>query len=234
MEILREITPTAPKYMVYGLPGSGKTTFASKLPKSLILDLEGGSSFIKTPRTPQITNIEKFFECLVELWKAPEREFDCIVIDSIDWLVRLIIEQVAGINKNNLSETLNRSNGGYGNGKQILENHVRTKLLPMLVALNKKGYSICLLAHADRKSLMDAEGFDVEKISPKIDPTTLNAFIEWCDAIYYLKSDDDGKRTIQVSSTSNITAKNRFGLQGEFDLADTDIMDLLNFNEEEE
>lgn len=229
MKILTEATPTAPKFMVYSLPGMGKTTLASSLEKSLILDIEGGANFIKTPRTEQITRLDVFYSNLVELWKAPTREFDYIVIDTVDWLVRLIIESVAGIDKNHLEETLNRSNGGYGNGKQVLENNVRSKLLPMLIALNKKGYGICLLAHADKKTMLDSDGTSIEQIAPKIDPTTLSAFMEWCDAIFFLKKDMAGDRVLQLESDAVAVAKNRTGMSGEWNLnTDGDINKLLN------
>lgn len=228
MKILREATPTSPKFMVYSLPGMGKTTLASEMQNSIIIDLEGGANYIKTARTEQITKLEDFYATLVELWKAPEREFDYIVIDTVDWLVRLIVEDVAGIDKNHLSETLNRSNGGYGNGKQILENHVRTKLLPMLVAMNKKGYGICLLAHADKRDMLDSDGTTIEQITPKIDPVTLNAFVEWCDAIFYLKKDATGKRILQLNSDDVALAKNRTGITtSEVDLSEVDINKIL-------
>ena len=227
MQILREATPTSPKFMVYSLPGMGKTTLASQMNNSIIIDIEGGANYIKTARTEQITKLDDFYSVLVELWKAPKREFDYIVIDTVDWLVRLIVEDVAGIDKNHLTETLNRSNGGYGNGKQVLENHVRTKLLPMLVAMNKKGYGICLLAHADKKNMLDSDGTTIEQITPKIDPNTLNAFVEWCDAIFYLKKDAEGNRILQLSSDDVALAKNRTGMSGEINLSEANINDIL-------
>ncbi len=232
MKILREATPTSPKFMVYSLPGMGKTTLASEMKNSIIIDLEGGANYIKTARTEQITKLEDFYAALVELWKAPEREFDYIVIDTVDWLVRLIVEDVAGIDKNHLTETLNRSNGGYGNGKQILENHVRTKLLPMLVAMNKKGYGICLLAHADKRDMLDSDGTTIEQITPKIDPVTLNAFVEWCDAIFYLKKGVTGERVLQLNSDDVALAKNRTGIEtGEVNLSEVDINKILTGKE---
>lgn len=227
MQVLTEATPTAPKFMVYSLPGQGKTTLASKMKNSIILDIEGGANFLNTPRTTQITKLDEFYADLVELWKAPERKYDYIVIDTVDWLVRLIIEDVAGIDKNHLTETLNRSNGGYGNGKQVLENHVRTKLLPMLIAMNKKGYGICLLAHADKKNMLDSDGTNIEQIAPKIDPTTLNAFMEWCDGIFFLKKGLGGERVLQLESDSIAVAKNRVGLTGEWNLDEKDVNELL-------
>ena len=227
MQVIHGLTPTAPKLMLYSLPGVGKSTLASKLKKPIFLDFEGGLNYIDCSRTEQITDLDTFYTYLVELYRAGEREYDTIVIDSVDWLVRKVVEKAAGINKDNLTETLNRSNGGYGNGKQVLENHIRTKLLPTLVALNKKGYGICLIAHAERKDMMDADGVDTERITPKIDINTMNVFVEWCDQVFYLKKDANGDRVLVLDSDMNALAKNRLGMSGEVSLADIDINELL-------
>lgn len=230
MQIIKQATPTAPKLMIYGLSGVGKSTLASKLKKPIFIDMEGGLNYMDVDRTPTLTSYDAFFKTLGELYNAAEadkREYDTIVIDSVDWLVRKIVEKAAGIDKKNLTETLNRSNGGYGQGKQVLENHIRTQLLPFLVLLNKKGYGICLIAHADRKVIMSADGNDVEQITPKIDVNTMNVFVEWCDSVLYLKRDIDGERILVLESDNTALAKNRTGLTGEVKLSDVDINKLL-------
>lgn len=229
MEVLKGQALTAPKLMIYGLSGVGKSSLAAKLKNPLFLDFEGGLNYLGVDRTSQYTNLDTFYADLVELYRKAEagkREYDTIVIDSVDWLVRKVVEKAAGIDKTNLTETLNRSNGGYGNGKQVLENHIRTKLLPLLVVLNKQGYGICLVAHADRKDLMDADGFDIERVSPKIDVNTMNVFVEWVDNVFYLKN-SNGERSLVLEGDSNILAKNRLGLTGEVKLSDVDINDLI-------
>jgi len=226
MKVLTGITPTAPKIMIFGLSGSGKSTLASKLDKPIFLDLEGGLNYIDCARTEQILDLDTFYTYLVELYRG-EKEYNTIVIDSVDWLVRKVTEKAAGIDKNNLDMTLNKSNGGYGNGGQVKENHIRTKLLPTLMALNKKGYGICLVAHAERKSLMDEDGYNTDRITPKIDEKTMNVFVEWCDEVFYLKKNQDGDRTLVLDGDDNILAKNRLGLHGEVKLADIDINKLL-------
>ena len=228
MQVITGITPTVPKIMVHGLSGAGKSSLGAKLKNPIFLDLEGGVNYIDVPRTPQITSYDTFYTYLVELYRQAEkkREYDFIVIDTVDWLVRKLIEKAAGIDKNNLTETLNHSNGGWGNGKQVLENEVRTKLLPMLVTLNKQGYGICLLAHSDRKHVMNAEGFDETRITPKIDANTMNIFVEWCDDVFYLKN-VNGERILVLEGDGNVLAKNRLGLTGEVSLSETDINELL-------
>lgn len=229
MQIVKGKTLTAPKLMLYGLSGVGKSSLAAKLKNPLFLDFEGGLNYLGVDRTPQYLGLDAFCKDLVELYRKAEagkREYDTIVIDSVDWLVRKVVEKAAGIDKHNLTETLNRSNGGYGNGKQVLENQIRTMLLPLLVSLNKQGYGICLVAHAERKDLMDADGVDTERIAPKIDVNTMNTFVEWCDNVFYLKN-IDGERYLVLEGDSNVLAKNRLELTGEVKLADVDINELL-------
>lgn len=231
MEILRGQTLIAPKLLIYGSSGSGKSSLAAKLKKPLFLDFEGGLSYLGVDRTPQIVDLDTFYTYLVELYRKAQskegREYDNIVIDSADWMVRKVVEKAAGINKDNLEMTLNKANGGYGNGKAALENQIRTKLLPMLVTLNKQGYGICLIAHADRKTLMDEDGVDTDRVAPKIDVNTMNIFVEWADAVFYLKKNSDGERTIVLDGDENTLAKNRVGLHGEVKLSEIDINEIL-------
>lgn len=230
MEIIKGKTLTAPKLLIYGMSGAGKSTLASKLKNPLFLDFEGGLNYLGVDRTPQITDLDTFYAYLIELYRKAEsgkREYDTLVIDSADWLVRKVVEKAAGIDKNNLSETLNKSNGGYGNGAQVLMNHIRTKLLPTLVTLNKMGYGICLIAHAERKSLMDEDGINTDRVAPKIDEKTMHVFVEWTDSVFYLKKNADGERSLVLDGDDNILAKNRQSLTGEVKLADIDINKLL-------
>lgn len=230
LEIIRGVQESPAKIILYGLSGAGKSTLAAKLSRPLFMDFEGGLKSIDVAKTPIYQSVDKFYEDLVELYRKAERDFDYIVIDSADWLVRRIIEQAAGIDKKNIDQTLNKSNGGYGNGKQVLENHIRVKLLPMLTALTTKGYGICLIAHADVKELMNADGIDVKQISPKIETNTMETFVEWSDAVYYLKETENGVRKIVVSSDGTALAKNRYGISGEYDLTSTDFNSLLKLN----
>ena len=229
MEIIKKATPTAPKLLLYGMSGVGKSTLASKLEKPLFLDLEGGLNYIDVDRTETIQGYDEFFENLVEIGRNLEayKKYKTIVIDSADWLVRLATEKAAGIDMKHLDSTLNRAGGGYGNGKQMLENEIRTHLLPFLSRLNLLGFGICFVAHTEQKILLDGDGNKIETITPKIDVNTMNVFVEWCDFVYYLKKRDDGERYLLLESDGTSLAKNRVGRSGEVKLKDIDINELL-------
>ena len=222
MEIITGTQITAPTMMIYGLTGAGKSTLAATLTKPVFLDIEGGIRYINVAKTKTtIKTAEEFFGCLLDFTHATKREYDYIVIDSVDWLVKLFEAKVSGAGQGKTLDkllesanlTLNGALGGYGKGAQALENYVRTVLVKILKLLNDKGYGIVFIAHADRKTLLDADGTNIERLAPKMDIKSMNIFMEYVDNLFYLKRDDDGVRHLIVNPTDTVTAKNRIGIQ---------------------
>ena len=220
MKVTTGKTEVAPKVMITGLSGAGKSYLASTLPKALFLDIEGGLSFLDVAKTP-VSTADELMADLLELFKVTKQEYKYIVIDSVDWLVNLFAAKTSGAGQGKTLEqlmesatlTLNKSQGGYGNGKQVLENYIRNTLVKFLNMLNRKGYGIILIAHADKKTLMDSDGTNIDRIAPKMDINSMNVFVEWVDNLFYIKRDDDGVRHLIVNPTDVIMAKNRMGLQ---------------------
>lgn len=242
MNIITKATPNKPKLMCYGIAGSGKSTLASQLDKPLFIDIEGGLNFLDVARTETLdlwTDIVKVFIDLHRQKDEYLKQYHTIVIDSIDWLVRRVIEQASktrykddqGVVHKNLEATLNKAGGGYGNGKQMLENEIRSRLIPALQALNNDGFGICLIAHADRKDVMESDGTSFERIVPKIETNTMNIFVEWVDNLFYLRKEADGKRVLVLESDDVVLAKNRLGKTGTVDLSVTSINDVLTLEE---
>ena len=253
LQVIKEKTITAPKVLIYGNAGVGKSTLASQFPKPIFLDLEGGLNYMDVVRTPLIKDADTFYKTLLELAKE-KTEYQTIVIDSLDWLVRIMSEKVAGVGYDKdgnrltglvqLEATLNKNlmdaNGGFGKAKEELENHIRTKLINRyLMGLNQMGYGIVLIAHSYEKEVLDDDGATVEKIVPKIDPATIGkkpvaqpAFVEWVDNIFYLKK-VNGEHILQVESDNYAVAKNRLGLaQPEYNLKEHKITEILGLNKE--
>lgn len=250
MQIIKGIQTSAPKALIYGSAGVGKTTLASKFHKPLFMDLEGGANYIGVDRVA-INGEDDLMKALLELLKEKSADYDTIVIDSVDMLTRKIASQVAGVGvvtdgpvtmaakKKTMERNLMDSQGGYGKAKEVLENHIKEMLIPTLAALNSKGYGIVLISHAYSNTMLGEDGMDVERVRPKIDPATIGKkpiaaplIEEWVDHILYLKKVGDD-RVVQVESNEYALAKNRIGLVGEYNINENDINKLLTVKTKE-
>lgn len=230
MKVITGKQQVAPKVMLYGLASAGKSTLASTLPNALFLDIEGGLSFLDVARVP-VATADELMADLLEIYKTPKQEYKYIVVDSVDWLIRLFVAKTAGSGQggtleqlmNSATLTLNKSQGGYGSGKQVLENYVRDVFIKFLNMLNRKGYGIILIAHADRKTLLDADGTNIERLAPKMDLNSMSTLVEFVDSLFYIKRDDDGTHHLIVNPTDIITAKNRIGIKEDEFILDKDF-----------
>jgi len=105
--IQRGRQPMPPRIVLYGTEGIGKSTFASQAPRPIFVPTEDGLSEIDCERFPLAKTFEDVLTDLSAL-AIEEHEYQTVVLDSLDWLERLIwdvlcrqfnvasIEKVAG------------------------------------------------------------------------------------------------------------------------------------------
>ena len=232
LNIRKEPRPTAAKLLLYGLPGSGKTTLATKIGKPIILDVENGAGYVECDviEHKDVSTAEDFYNTLKELFslaKAGKLEYDNIVIDSIDEAVRMLEAKMSGATDNkDMKQTIYNGEGSYGNGKKFMENEIRLRLFKFLDLFTKYNVGITLIAHASQKKLLDAEGNHLDTVAPKMDEYLMNLFVEHMDFVYYLKN-VDGERKLVLESDGVVLAKNRVHRTGEVALSEVDINELL-------
>jgi hypothetical protein len=210
--ILTQADMRAPKGIVYGPPGVGKTTFGAGANRPLIVDCENGSAHVTCDRTPYLSGWQAVQQWLDALANGGH-DYETIVIDSADWLLRRAEEHVSGVDGTvtGMRQTLNRSHGGYGNGKQVLKNYVYQYLLPTLDRLVNAGIAVLLLAHATRREITTIDGITVEKSSPEIHSDLANTMIEWSDFVGAARMTQDGRELV-LYETPQLLAKNRYGI----------------------
>jgi DNA polymerase III delta prime subunit len=210
-DIIENPKPSPPKGIIYGPPGVGKTTFGASASKALVIDCENGAGAISCQRTPYLASWPEIHAWLQAI-ETEEHSYQTIAIDSVDWLLRRIEEHVSGCANGKTDSTLNRSHGGYGNGKQVLKNYVYQILLPLLDRIVARGIAVLLLAHAKRTEITDIDGITVEKTTPELPDGYLNVMVEWSDFVCMARMDAEGNRYLITRETPRALAKNRYHL----------------------
>lgn len=77
--------PSGKTWLIYGPPKIGKTELASQFPKPLIIECEvGGAEELKGVKVAKPVNLDEVSEILGELEGPAGKEFETIVIDTID------------------------------------------------------------------------------------------------------------------------------------------------------
>jgi len=150
------------------------------------------------------------------------------VVDSVDWLLRRAEEHVSGVDgtPTGMKQTLNRSHGGYGNGKQVLRNYVYQYLLPTLDRLVNAGVAVILLAHATRRDITTIDGVTFEKSAPEIHPDLVNTMIEWSDFVGVARMNGQSRELV-LCETNQLLAKNRYGIEVPLPLSWQSFLDAI-------
>ena len=97
------------RVVLYGVESVGKSTFAAQFPKPLFLDVEGGTSHLDTDRA----SIESGVELESAIAECASMGYQTIIVDSIDWVERLITEQLLAETKKNRLRISVTEKGGF-------------------------------------------------------------------------------------------------------------------------
>lgn len=225
-----------PRLLIYGTEGIGKSTIAANAPSPVFIQTEDGLGEIDCFKFPLATKLEEVFAALSELY-AGEHEFKTLAIDSLDWLERLIWDQVC---VDYGAKAIEIVDGGFGKGYSYALSYWR-KLLAGLVALHRdKSMAIILIAHAKVEKFDDPESSPYDRYSPRLHKHASALITEWCDAVLFATRKirtqtedagfgrkrttahaigaDGGERVLRTVGGPSCVAKNRFNLAGELPL----------------
>lgn len=225
------------RVMVYGENGIGKSTFACSFPNPIVLNVEDGIGDIDVDHTDVIKTTSDFLGCLVELY---ESNYQTIVVDTADWLEKIIFAEVAAKAGKKTVEEI-----GFGRGYQGVDNEWR-ELLKGFTALWNQGRHIVLVAHAKITKFKDPEGDSYDHWTPSLHDAGSGLLVEWCDEVLFAKvktrtlQKDEGfgtkraiaiggdERILQCQFSSAAEAKNRLGLPKELPLSFPEFSKYLN------
>lgn len=221
-----------PRVMVYGQEGVGKSTFGASAPGAIFVQTEDGLGEIDCCKFPLAQNFGDVVAALTAL-RDEDHNFRTVVIDSLDWLERLIFDEVC---KEFGVRSIEKADGGYGKGYVDALVHWR-KVLSLLDDLrNQRGMMVILVAHAKVERFEDPENMAYDRYAPRLHKHAASLISEWVDAVMFamkrmrVSKDGDaraiaspigadgGERILRTNGSPACVAKNRFGLPNEIPL----------------
>ena len=225
------VMPKPPRTLLYGTAGIGKSTFAAGAPTPIFIQTEDGLAGIDCHKFPLVKSYEQFKQCLVSLFNG-QHTFQTLVIDSLDWLERLIWSQVC--KDHNVA---NIEDIGYGKGYHFALTLWREMLDGLQALRDEKGMEIILIAHAKIEKFNDPENDPYDRYTPRLHRLASNMVQEWCDNVFFAsyrvhtKTSDEGfnkkraqgigtgERILRTTERPSHIAKNRLQLPDELALS---------------
>lgn len=222
MKITRGVRQTAKRVIAYGVEGIGKSTLASQFPDAVVLDTEDGTNHLDVARVSVVSwaDLEGALHELIR----DNQGFKTVVIDSIDWAERLLIDHLLKkANKRSIEDF------GFGKGYTMVAESVG-RLLSVCDSLIDQGVNVVMVGHSTVKRVsppdMD-EGYDRYEL--KLTKQSGPLVKEWADCILFanyrtkLVAGEDGRtrakggreRVLHTERTAAFDAKNRYGLAPE-------------------
>jgi hypothetical protein len=226
-----------PRIMLYGSEGVGKSTMGASAPNPVFVQTEDGLGEINCHKFPLAKNFNEVISSLQALYKEPH-DFQTVVIDSCDWLERLIFDEVCreyGV------RSIEKADGGYARGYTHALVHWRKILTILEVLRDEKGMACILIAHSKIEKFEDPESSAYDRYSPRLHKHANALISEWVDAVLFAtrrfrtqKEDagfnrertiaapigaDGGERIIRTIGGPACVAKNRFNLPAELPLS---------------
>jgi hypothetical protein len=214
--------------LLYGTPGIGKSTFAAGAREPIFLQTEDGLGQIECAKFPLASSFADIMTQLGELY-TEQHAFGTVVIDSLDWLERLIFAQICAEKNVRSIEDI-----GYQKGYVFALNKWRDILNGLNAIRDKHNMNVLLVAHAKVEKFANPEGEAYDRYAPGIHKLASAIVTEWCDEVlfasyrvYVVKDDGprkktrgigDGERVVYTAERPAYVAKNRLNLPHELPL----------------
>jgi len=215
------------RVMLYGIHGIGKSTFGAAAPQPVFIQTEDGLDNIDCARFPLATSFDDVMAALMEIY-SDQHEFQTVVIDSLDWLERLIWAHVCRTRDKDAIEDF-----GYGKGYTFALDPWQTVLDGLGALRNERHMMVILLAHSKIERFENPETDAYDRYSPRLHKHASAMIQEWCDEVLFAtyqvhtKQTDEGfdrtrtrglgsgDRIIRTTERPAHMAKNRLSLPEE-------------------
>lgn len=200
----REALPTRWKILLYGFPGSGKTTLAAQAPRPLIIEIDdGGALVLDTKEFEHIRiyrqrNLKKLNDFVKACRTDPyfKENFDTVVVDTISEVQTLDRMRKVGDPLDELwqfNESIYTRNNFYTNA-----------ICRAVLGLGKNTIFLCHV----REELIGDDRNQVVRVIPGMSPGPFKDLATNMDGIFFLRKEGKARR-LTVTAGTTVLTKNR-------------------------
>lgn len=217
------------------------SSWAANWPSPVFIPTEDGLAHIDVPAFPLARSLSDVREAVLGLTSENEQhDFKTVVIDSADWLEKLIWDAVCvKAGKDHVSDI------GYGKGYAESAT-IMQKILMSLNMCRNRGMHVVLIAHAAITRFESPEGESYDRYAPKLHRESAAVLQEWADEVLFAsykvftatKNEGfgreravgigTGERIIRTTERPSHNAKNRLGLPDEMSLSFSEYEKFLS------
>lgn len=191
--------PAPRRCMVYGVQGVGKSTFGATSRKPIFVQTEDGLGEIECAKFPLSRSFDDVMAALGDLATQPH-EYETVVIDSLDWLERMIWQEVCKAeNVSNIEKI------GFQKGYTYALNQWRQFLAGLDDLRLTRGIAVILIAHCKIEKFQTPEDSAFDRFSPRLHKLASAVVMEWCDEVLFATY----STTTDPKKVRNITAPER-------------------------
>lgn len=247
MKIITTAPTKPPRMVLYGEHKIGKSSFAANSIKPVFIQTEDGLESLGVQAFEKSLSWESVIDNMRELVKE-QHDFKTLVVDSLDWLERLIWERVC--KENNVKQI---GDVPYGGGYKLATNYWKDFIYGLDVLNQKKQMMIILLAHSKISKFEDPTKQNYDRFDLDLHDKAGGLILQWCDIIGFaneqiivienkegfgttVKAKDTGKRMLNVTKKAGYEAGNRYSLEDcelKFPIFWDQLKDKIKVNKEE-
>lgn len=229
--------------LIYGVHGVGKSTLASNAARPIFIPTEEGCNDIDCDSFPLSESWGQFDAHLQSL-ATNDHDYRTIVIDSIDWLEKLIWKAVCEDKGVSQVDEI-----GYGKGYNAAADWWQQTIKALNYLRNEKGMFCVLLAHAKIEKFENPEDENYNRYTLALHKIASAMLQEWCDEVFfanykvYTKSSDEGfgktatkaiggdERVLRTREKPFCDAKNRLNMPDEIAMCWSEYEQFFPSNE---
>jgi hypothetical protein len=223
--------PAPRRVLLYGTQGIGKSTFGACSDRPIFVPTEDGLGEIDCARFPLAQSYQDAIKALEALY-TEDHPYGTVVIDSLDWLERLIWAEVCRERSVSNIEDI-----GYAKGYTFALTPWRDFLAGLDALRNVRTMTVVLIAHARIERFENPETDSYDRYVPRLQKLASQLIQEWCDEVLfatykvYTKQTDEGfnrkkakgvgtgERIMYTTERPSHMAKNRLNLPDELPLS---------------